>query len=198
VSLPSQFPHDLKSDVVLEVRRYLATPTRCLDCTLEQAAKAQQAVQEETERRICSSRARLSESMSSVDATDVEETGSPEWKMQQFDMCQSRITENLHTQAEDIQAIWRKVQREWEGCLRGVIRGDGSGEGEERCVFSFDRVDVGGKPFEGDAGADADTDGDGDGETGRAKGIGRGSGQVVAGWEGEGGRCRVLVEWVSV
>ena len=33
--------------------------------------------------------------------------------------------------------VWDKVRKEWQGGVREVVRSDGSGEGEEMCLFTL-------------------------------------------------------------
>lgn len=52
------------------------------------------------------------------------------------------VEEWVDRRDNEVYTTWERVRREWEGGVREVIRGDGSGEALERCRFVMERKDV--------------------------------------------------------
>ena len=63
-----------------------------------------------------------------------------------LDMEAREIDEKMETERErrdkNVRAVWEHVKKDWEGGVREVVRDDGTGEAEERCIFVMPWDDV--------------------------------------------------------
>ena len=138
------------------IRQYFTTPQRCLDCTLTLAHETESHLRTQSIatlreltlrsvelssaiRAICQlARTKNAPSPGGIDgklsAEDIREIR----KIEDEELAVKVIAEGERAQVEaDVRAVWEDVRREWEGGVRGVVRGDGTGEAEERCVLVF-------------------------------------------------------------
>ncbi|KIX06892.1 uncharacterized protein Z518_04868 [Rhinocladiella mackenziei CBS 650.93] len=126
-----------------DIRQYLTAPPRCLDCTLDLAREKQRTIHEVIGNDIAGCRARIFELTAQLATSTVIDSETAEMLNKEIATQQLRLAEHIQTRHREVRAVWDNVKTEWEGAARGVVRGDGSGEGEERCHFEFEPVPQG-------------------------------------------------------
>ncbi|OAL38781.1 hypothetical protein AYO20_01987 [Fonsecaea nubica] len=141
-----------RSRGVVEVRQFLTMPTHCLDCTLALAAQHESWIRELCDGAVREARLRLVELRSGLAAAPAPapapapadangrdhatDDKKEQIKLQaEIQRHEQRIEEHLRTRDGDVKQVWDRVRKDWEGGVREVVRDDGTGEAEERCVF---------------------------------------------------------------
>ncbi|EXJ67078.1 uncharacterized protein A1O5_09724 [Cladophialophora psammophila CBS 110553] len=140
------------------IRQFLTVPTHCLDCTFSPALQNESWIRErcaavvrELKLRVVELKSGLaalsaaddSHDPSPVPTTRVDRSESDNDSAEDVQTRQKaeithheqRIEELLRRRDDEVRKLWDQVRDQWEGCIREVVRDDGTGEAEERCVF---------------------------------------------------------------
>ena len=138
----------------VQIKQYLSTPARCLDCTLSLTHERETFLKARLADNTREFRLRLAELNSAARAVcqlartkNSPEPGGITGRLNDEDVREIHAIEAqetaiqakvyLETQKERMEwrTMWEEVKREWEGAVRGVVKDDGTGEAEERCIF---------------------------------------------------------------
>ncbi|KIW28578.1 uncharacterized protein PV07_08231 [Cladophialophora immunda] len=146
------------ADGDVQVRQFLTAPTHCLDCTLALAAQQESWIRERCDAVVRELKLRLVELKSGLAALGAAEKATVSSsrgsrsepddetregvqqikKLETEIQChEERAEEHLRRRDGDVRKLWDQVRRDWEGGVREVVRDDGTGEAEERCVFAM-------------------------------------------------------------
>ncbi|OCT47414.1 hypothetical protein CLCR_03597 [Cladophialophora carrionii] len=171
------------NDTTVHIKQYFSTPSRCLDCSLSLARHREASTRDFGAAILREWRLRLVELTSAAKAVcqvariKNAEPGRSDGHLLKEDIAvlekieaeEAALAAKMAQQRErverEVRAIWADVAREWEGGIREVVRGDGTGEAEERCVFVVSSPARGGdSPGQGEGcGDDGREDGDREG-----------------------------------
>jgi hypothetical protein len=137
----------------MQIKKYLSTPARCLDCSLSLAREREAYTRDFSAARLRECELRLVELSSAAKAVcqvariKNAEPGRSDGHLLKEDVAvldkieaeetvlREEIADQTARVEREVQDIWADVQREWEGGIREIVRGDGTGEAEEKCVF---------------------------------------------------------------
>ncbi|EXJ59654.1 hypothetical protein A1O7_03800 [Cladophialophora yegresii CBS 114405] len=194
-----------EKDTTVHIKQYFSHPSRCLDCSLSLARQREASSRDLSAGILREWQLRLVELTSAAKAVcqvariKNAEPGRSDGHLLREDVVVLekieaeeavlvvKMAEEKERVEREVRDIWADVAREWEGGIREVVRGDGTGEAEERCVFVVSSPATG---------CDGDGDDQGEGEGGGGDGLGDGDGQgESAPAEGQDG---VQVPWVPV
>jgi hypothetical protein len=144
----------------VQIKKYLSTPARCLDCSLSLAREREAYARDFSAARLRECELRLVELSSAAKAVyqvariKNAEPGRSDGHLLKDDVAvldkieaeeaglREEMADQRATVEREVQDIWADVQREWEGGIREIVRGDGTGEAEEKCVFVVRRGEV--------------------------------------------------------
>lgn len=137
----------------LQIRQYFSSPKRCLDCTLAQAHEREAYLRQQSANTIRELTLHARELGAAIPAicwlarTKNGRNGEPDGKLNEEDLDaihkieeeeelnRASISQEKGRTGRKVKTLWEDVRREWEGGIREVIKDDGTGEAEERCVF---------------------------------------------------------------
>lgn len=169
-----------------QIRQYLSTPPRCLDCTLSEARTHESWLLDMHLGALREMRLRLIEQSSAIRAIYMHaamHNGRPGRMDGKFTPANIADIEALEAQMKDtkeamlaeverarkgVRGLWDAVKMQWEGGVREVIRGDGTGEVEERCVVVLEEIEE--EWEQNDEDASVYSQDDGKGEEGNKRG----------------------------
>ncbi|KAJ9604059.1 hypothetical protein H2200_011582 [Cladophialophora chaetospira] len=147
----------------VQIRQYFASPKRCLDCTLTLAHEQEAYLRDRSAGTLRELELRAIELNAAVRAicqlarTKNGHNGAPDGKLEKDDIeaieeieMEEKVVEESTTREKEradkqVRVLWEGVKKEWEGGIREIVRDDGAGESEERCVFAFPWEDVPGE-----------------------------------------------------
>ncbi|OAP58923.1 hypothetical protein AYL99_06220 [Fonsecaea erecta] len=135
---PEEAARSDDTDRNIQVRQFLTSPGKCLDCTLVQAAQQESWIRERCDAVVREVRLRLVELKSGLAAARAAGDGAESVEMEleaEISGHEARVAELLRQRDGDLKRLWDDVRRDWEGGVREIVRDDGTGEAEERCVF---------------------------------------------------------------
>jgi hypothetical protein len=131
------------------IKQYFSTPKRCLDCTLANA-QAQQKHLFERYREVCTElEMRECENAAAFRAISDAAGSNPEGhlnksqieELEALDAEADALREKKDNKRNHIQRsielLWHEVRKEWNGGVREILRADGTGGADEKCVFVF-------------------------------------------------------------
>ncbi|ETI29510.1 hypothetical protein G647_01963 [Cladophialophora carrionii CBS 160.54] len=187
------------NDTTVHIKQYFSTPSRCLDCSLSLARQREASTRDLSAGILREWELRLVELTSAAKAVcqvariKNAEPGRSDGHLLKGDIAvlekieaeEAALAAKMAQQRErvegEVRAIWADVAREWEGGIREVVRGDGTGEAEERCVFVVSSPARGGDSSGQGEGCGGDGLEDGEGESPPTE-----------------GQASVQVQWVPV
>jgi hypothetical protein len=141
-----------------QIRQYLSSPTRCLDCTLLLAREQEKYLRDQSAATLRELKLRtleLSSGIRAVYRTAAVKNGRPgcgDGKLHEEDIKALEKIESEETAIKEkmvaekkrlrgeLERVWDAVRKDWEGAIREVVRDDGTGEAEEICCFVVPEV----------------------------------------------------------
>ncbi|KIW88999.1 uncharacterized protein Z519_10484 [Cladophialophora bantiana CBS 173.52] len=142
----------------VRIRQFLIVPTHCLDCTFSLALQQESWIRERCAAVVRESKLRVVELKSGLAALSTTDDGHDPRTVHttrvnsselgddstedvqttqkaEITYHEQRIEEQLRRRDDEVRKMWDQIRGQWEGCIREVVRDDGTSEAEERCVF---------------------------------------------------------------
>ena len=139
-----------------QVRRFLVKPERCLDCTLSQAHEQTSWINDRYDAVTREAKLHRVEHSSGIRAfydtaaqklnaggnLSAENDKTLQTIYTEMGALDEKVRSEREKRDHDIRMVWDSVRKDWEGGVREIVRDNGTGEAEERCVFVFPWEDV--------------------------------------------------------